>query len=150
MRSPMRVRLACVTALSIVAGAGCRSSPPPADRVVYEVREVPVYVDRGPVIPPAGPSIRDDPAAEAARRRWLEENYGPRRGSTGGEVVTERYVPRREVEPARVIVVERDRSPRYWLPPINLALGYWHGSGGHHGHRGWSWGLSTGWPYWGW
>jgi hypothetical protein len=138
-----RAPAAALAAVAGLCGACSTPCPPVAERVVYEVRpvpEIPAPATRAPAaavpaIPPAGRTyVRDDPEAEAARRAWLEEHYGHRGGWTGDQ----RYVPQQEVEPVRVIVEEREPSWRYYVPPINLSLGWWHGS---HGHDGWGWGL---------
>src|SRR5262245_20636160 len=86
--------------------------------------------------------VRDDPADEANKRRWLEENYGPHRAPPAREVVVrDRYVPAREPVRERVIVV--DREPRCYVPPVSIGLGFgWWRGHHHHGH---GWGLGFGW-----
>lgn len=98
-------------------------------------------------VPERSTRVVDDPASEAARRRWIEEQYGrPRTYETEPAAETVRYVPRKEVVRERVIVV--DREPRYWVPPVHFDLGYWRG--GHRGHGHWNWGAHWRWPSWGW
>lgn len=140
--------LSRVVPVGLVLALGACASSPPADRIVYEVREVPLFVERGGQIPPASTTyVRDDPAAEAARRAWLEEHYGARRAARTEVVREERYVPQPEVVRERVVVVEREPH-RVWVPPVRVGVGYY---GGRH-HRGhWGWGVGWGWPlFWGW
>lgn len=146
MQNPTKIAVACAALAALTAAVGCASPPP--ERFVYEVHDIPALPDGALLIPPpsSGPVmvVRDDPASEAARRAWLEENYGRRRGTAGGTPsVEERYVPPKDPVRERVIVVERE--PRHWVVPAPQVSVGWVRTRGH-GH--WGWGLGWGWPLW--
>lgn len=150
-----RSALVLKAALTVAIGglAGCRTASPPADRIVYEVREMP-YVLAYESAPSGRPPVYRDDASEAQHRAWVTDNYG-RPARVVDRSSDDRYIPQVERVRERVVVVEREPSSHVWLPPlaVGLGLGYLAGRdwGGHHGHHGdWGWGVSWGYPLWRW
>ncbi|MCG3134535.1 MAG: hypothetical protein HMLKMBBP_01849 [Planctomycetes bacterium] len=124
---------------SVLFLAGCASSTPAADRVVYESAPVAVHGWGGTV--PAAPARDDVP--ESVRRAWLDS-------------VQPKAMPVAAHDPAavpseRVVVRERVRyvggaDCRTYVPPVHLSLD-WYDHGRRHSHFGW--GLGWSWPLWG-
>ncbi|MCE9637467.1 MAG: hypothetical protein K8T90_17320 [Planctomycetes bacterium] len=144
-----RSALVLKVALTVAIGglAGCRTASPPADRIVYEVREMP-YVLAYESAPTGSPQVYRDGASEAQHRAWVTDNYG-RPARVVERSADDRYIPQVERVRERAVVVERAPSSRVWLPPlaVGLGLGYLagHGWGGHHRDH-WGWGVSWGYP----
>ena len=149
---PRAVRGLALGALALCGAAGCRTASPPADRIVYEVRDMP-YVLAYESGPPGQPQVYRDDAREAQHRAWVTDNYG-RPARVVERAADDRYVPQVERVRERVVVVEREPSSRVWLAPlaVGVGLGYLAGHGwhGHHHSDHWGWGVSWGYPIWRW